>query len=105
MFFVKKSRKTFLIFVTSAVLRHAVAHADFRKNVPGFVGIRLELAADAGHVHPEDLVVRTRGGTPPVSYYSMKAPRRAEGSSFRTGGLFFGCSVSDPAAFLPSTAF
>ena len=57
LFFVKNSRKTFLIFVTSAVLRHAVAHAHFRKNVPGFVGIRLELAADAGHVHPEDLVV------------------------------------------------
>ena len=45
-----------LCLPSSVALDHAVAHADFGKDILGFRRILLDLAADVGHVHPQDLV-------------------------------------------------
>ena len=41
----------------SAVLQHPVSDAQFCQDVFGLGGVFLQLAADVGHVDPQDLVV------------------------------------------------
>ena len=51
----------------SVALPHAVAHAHLREDVLRVAGGRLDLAADVGHVHPQDLVVGLGLGAPQLA--------------------------------------
>lgn len=48
----------------SAVLQHTVSDAQFCQDIFGLGGVFLQLAADVGHVDPQDLVVAALVGAP-----------------------------------------
>ena len=64
-------RRYLSISKKSVALPHAVAHAYLGEDVLGLAGRLLDLAADIGHVHPQDLVVGL--GLGPHSSRMMKS--------------------------------
>ena len=52
--------------VRESIFQHPVADAQLGEDIFGIGGILLELAADVGHVHPEDLIAGAAVGAPDV---------------------------------------